>query len=172
MCMRIDAERSPLRMAATPETTPSRNSAGTTARSPTVGLSSGCASANTSAWIATAGIGSTTAPQGPQQQAAEEQLLADRRDHRGDEGEHRELGAARLLEVVDDLLVLVREVDEREDHQAADHEQAEPGEHRPPVADVDPQPEVLHRLSGPCCGQGARRARTTPPNWPRAPGRS
>ena len=38
MCMRIDAQMSPRRTATTPETAPNMNRAGTTARSPIVGL--------------------------------------------------------------------------------------------------------------------------------------
>ena len=40
-----------------PDTAPSRNSAGTTAKSPSVGLNIGCASAKASAWTMTAAVG-------------------------------------------------------------------------------------------------------------------
>ena len=57
---------------------------------------------------------------------AEQQLLADRRDERRDDREHRQLGAARLVEVVDDGLVLVHDAHERLDHRRADEEQPDP----------------------------------------------
>ena len=96
-----------MRTATTPETAPSRTGPGTTAKSPSVGLEHRVRERERERLHDDRRGRRHPPPQRPEQQPAEQQLLADGRDERGDDREHRELGAARLVEVVDDRLVLV-----------------------------------------------------------------
>ena len=111
MCSRIDCESSPLRTARTPEIAPMPIERGQhrqrAERAPAeeVDRTEGDGADRDRPVRPHAG------KQGPQQHAAEQQLLEDRRQQPGGDGDDGELGPGRVEEVVDDPLVLVDQLD-------------------------------------------------------------